>query len=551
MLVVSNITKKHAGADEALLRNISFTVNSGERVGLIGPNGSGKTTLIQIIMGRETADNGSVQFNPPNLRVGYLAQGMDEADDVPIRSILYPQMEVLHQAEADVEKWAEAMANPDGDFDAALAAYGEALERFEALHRQIDLGKGEAILAGLGLGDLSLDTPAGILSGGQKTRLGLAGLLLNDPQLLILDEPTNHLDISALEWLEDWLVNFKGAALLVSHDRTFLDRTVTKIVAIDDRAGKHTARTYEGNYRDYVAAAQSELDKQWAAWRQQQAEIARIKADIQRMMNKMQGHERAKSFSEDRAKKAMRVMKARETKLDRYMASDERVEKPVPGWNMRMDLSGAALTGQDVLYLEGLSVGYAPESPLLSDLNLSIRAGERVALVGPNGHGKSTLIKTIVGELPALAGRVRMGPSVKVGYLAQEQEILDPNSTPFGVIQATAPFNHNEARYFLHLFLFKADEVFWPIHQLSFGERARLMLARVVAGGANLLILDEPINHLDVPSRENFEQALRNFEGSVIAVVHDRYFVEQYASTVWTVADGALRVDVIEPMMAD
>lgn len=545
MLVVSNITIKHAGADEALLKNISFTVNGGERVGLIGPNGTGKTTLIQIIMGRVTPDSGSVQFNPPNVRVGYLAQGMEEADDVPIRTILYPHMDALHAAELEVEKWAEALANPDGDFDAALVAYGEALERFEVLHRQTEVGRGEAILAGLGLGDLSLDTPAGILSGGQKTRLGLAGLLLSEPQLLILDEPTNHLDITALEWLEEWLANFKGAALLVSHDRTFLDRTVTKIVAIDDQ--KHTARTFEGNYRDYAAAAQSELDKQWAAWRQQQAEIARIKADIQRMMNKMQGHERAKKFSEDRAKKAMRVMKARETKLDRYVDSDERVEKPVPGWNMRMDLSQAALTGQDVLYLEGLTVGY--DLPLLSDLNLSIRAGERVALVGPNGHGKSTLIKTIVGELPALGGRVRMGPSVKVGYLAQEQEILDPNSTPFEVIQASAPFNHNEARYFLHLFLFKADEVFWPIHQLSFGERARLMLARVVARGANLLILDEPINHLDVPSRENFEQALRNFEGSVIAVVHDRYFVEQFATTVWTVADGGLQVDVVEPMM--
>ena len=243
MLVVSNITNKHAGADEALLKNISFTVNGGERVGLIGPNGTGKTTLIQIIMGRVTPDSGSVQFNPPNVRVGYLAQGMEEADDVPIRTILYPHMDALHAAELEVEKWADALANPAGDFDVALAAYGEALERFEVLHRQTEAGRGEAILAGLGLGDLSLDTPAGILSGGQKTRLGLAGLLLSEPQLLILDEPTNHLDITALEWLEEWLANFKGAALLVSHDRTFLDRTVTKIVAIDDQ--QHTALARE------------------------------------------------------------------------------------------------------------------------------------------------------------------------------------------------------------------------------------------------------------------------------------------------------------------
>lgn len=547
MLLVTNVTKQFRGADAPILKNISFIVNSGERIGLVGPNGSGKTTLLNLIMGRIPPDEGSIQLNPPTLRIGYLAQGPEENDAATIQDVLYPQLATLHAAEAEVEKLADALAEvAENEFDAVLAAYGEALERLESLNRSVETGRGEAILAGLGLGHLPLDTILGSLSGGQKTRLGLAALLMSDPQLLILDEPTNHLDITALEWLETWLSDFRGGVLVVSHDRTFLDRIVTKIVALDDQ--KHTARVYEGNYRDYVATTKSELDKQWAQWAHEQAEITRIKADIQRIVNRTQGHANYGGYSKEKAKKAMRVAKVRERKLERYMESDDRAEKPTPGWNMRMEISRFPITGQDVAYLENLSIGYT--TPLLHDLNLSIRAGERVALIGPNGHGKTTLIKTMIGALPPLAGRVRIGTSVRVGYLAQEQEILDPTSTPFDVIQAEAAFTHNEARYFLHLFLFKGDEVFWPIGQLSYGERARLMLAQVVARGANLLILDEPINHLDVPSRENFEQALAQFPGSVIAVVHDRYFVEQFATTIWHVADGVLTTEVVEPILA-
>ncbi len=544
MLAVSNVSKQFPGADAPLFRNISFTVSPGERVALIGPNGCGKTTLLRVILGETGADGGGVIFNPPDLRIGYLPQGLDMPEVTPLHDALFP---ALRAVESEVEHLAEAMATTGGDLRALLDAYASALERLEYLSRQIVSGERERILAGLDLDGVPLDTPVGNLSGGQKTRLGLAALLLNDPQLLILDEPTNHLDILALEWLEMWLRGFSGGALIVSHDRTFLDETVTRVVAMDDQT--HTARVFEGNYSAYVATVRSELDKQWAQWRDQQVEIAQMRADVQRTMARAVRKENATNNDQQRryAKKVAKRAKSKETRLNRYRESDERVEKPKPIWGLKLDFDELPPTGQDVVFLEDLTIGY--DLPLLRDLNLTVRAGERIAVLGPNGHGKSTLLKTIVGAIPALGGRVRIGASVKIGYLAQEQEILDPRSNALDVIQSEARLNHTDARSFLHFFLFAGDEVFTPVASLSYGERARLMLAVLVARGANLLVLDEPINHLDVPSREQFEQALAAFRGSVLAVVHDRYFVDKFATTIWHIANGELAEEIRTPLL--
>jgi ATP-binding cassette subfamily F protein 3 len=550
MLAVSNITKRFPGADEPVLKNISFTVNAGERVGLVGPNGSGKTTLLRIILGELAADGGGVQFMPSSLRVGYLPQGLEVPDATPVGDVLFPHAAALRAAEAEVERLADALAAaPGGQLDTLMAAYADALERLENLSHAMDSGESERILAGLGLADVPLDGAVGALSGGQKTRLGLAALLVNDPQLLILDEPTNHLDITALEWLEGWLQDFPGGALVVSHDRTFLDEIVTRIVALDDQT--HTARVFEGNYSAYVATIRSELDKQWAQWRDQQVEIARMELDVQRTMARAVRKENATKNDHQRryAKKVAHKAKAKETRLRKYLDSMDRVEKPRQAWGLKLDFGDLPTTGQDVVFLEDLTIGYDPTAPLLRHLTLTLRAGDRIAVLGPNGHGKSTLLKTIIGEVPPLGGRVRIGTSVRIGYLAQEQEILDPASTALDVIQAEAPLSHTDARSFLHYFLFTGDEVFTPIHSLSYGERARLMLAVLVARGANLLVLDEPINHLDVPSREKFEEALGAFQGSVLAVVHDRYFVDRFATTVWHIENGALTEDIREPIM--
>lgn len=554
MLTVSNISKRFPGADAPILRGVSFTVNADERVGLIGPNGSGKTTLLRIIMGCLPADSGSVRFSPGGLRVGYLPQGLTVPDDTPLGEVLFPQMAALRAAEAEAERLALALGRAGADsFDALMAAYGEVVERLETLGAQTDIGAGERVLAGLELAGLSLDAPVGALSGGQKTRLGLAALLLERPELLILDEPTNHLDISGIAWLEGWLRAFAGGVLVVSHDRTFLDEVVTSVVALDSRT--HSARTFPGSYSDYAAAVRSEWDKQWAQWRDEQVEIARLRQDMERTMARAVRKENATNNDRQRryAKKVAKRAKAKETHLNRYIASDERVGKPERTWPLRLDnLSqvDALPAGRELIALRGVDVGYVPGAPLLAGLDLTLLAGERVAVLGPNGHGKSTLLRTIVGELPPLAGQVRIATSAVIGYLAQQQETLDPASTPLSALQTAAPMTETEARTFLHFFLFGGDEVFTPVSQLSYGERACLMLALLVARGANLLVLDEPVNHLDVPARERFEQALSAFQGSVLAVVHDRYFVDRFATRVWRIADRALVDEARTPLAA-
>lgn len=546
MLVVSNISKQFPGADEPILKDITFTVNPGERVGLIGPNGSGKSTLINIIMGSLSPDSGSVQLNPPNLRIGYLAQGVAAPDETPIRDVLFPQANALREAEDDLERLGAAMVDAsESQMNALSAAYNDALERLERASREVDSGEAERILAGLNLVGLSLDAPVGTLSGGQKTRLGLSSLLLNQPQLLILDEPTNHLDITGIEWLEKWLQDFQGGVLVVSHDRTFLDEIVTSVVAINQV--KHTARVFEGNYSDYVATVRSEWDKQWSQWRDQQVEIARIKYAADRTMARAVRKENATNNDQQRryAKKVAKRAKAMEKRLDRYLESDDRVEKPERTWPLRMDNLNsveALPPDREIITLRDVSIGYG--KPLLANLNLTLMSGERVAVLGPNGQGKSTLMKTVIGELPPLAGTVRIANTVKIGYLAQEQEILDLASTPLQTLLAAAPMSQTEARTFLHFYLFTGDEVFTPIAQLSYGERACLMLAALVARGANLLVLDEPINHLDVPARERFEQAMTAFQGSVLAVVHDRYFVDKFATKTWHIQNGMLTEEI-------
>jgi ATP-binding cassette subfamily F protein 3 len=335
--------------------------------------------------------------------------------------------------------------------------------------------------------------------------------------------------------------------LIVSHDRTFLDRVVNRVVALDPRT--HMARLFAGGYSDYLATLESERSKQTAQWRDQEVEIARLEADEQRWKDRALKKENATNNDHQRrlAKKVAKRGKAKEKRLEQYLASDERVEKPEREWQVKLDFGEVERTSREVLTLDHLTIGY--DTPLLTDVNLTLQAGERIAIMGPNGHGKSTLLKTILGEIPALSGRVRAGASVQPGYLAQEQEILDPRSTPLDTLQHEAALNHTEARSFLHFFLFGGDDVFRRNADLSYGERSRLMLALLVARGANLLIMDEPLNHLDLPSREKFEHAMQSYQGSVLAVMHDRYFVEKFATAIWYIENGTLTVQHVRAVV--
>ena len=519
---------------QPILQDISFSISAGERVGLIGPNGCGKTTLMRILAKLEQPDSGNVASTRPNLRIGYLAQGADFTPDQTIQPALFPAP--IKQAELESEIASLALALSSNPNDSTLQhQYDAILAQFSSLQ-----SLPSSVLAPLGLADIPLDTPVGHLSGGKKTRLMLARVLLDEPHLLLLDEPTNHLDIQMLEWLEDWLTRFNGAALIVSHDRAFLDNTVETILDLSPET--HTLRSYKGNYTDYIEQYLKELNKQRAAYRDQEYEIRRMKQDIVRTKEQARHVEITTTPRQPGvrriAKKVAKKALSREKKLDRYLESDERVEKPKPSWQMKLEFEADDNLSKNVLVSDNLSIGYAQNLPLLTGLNLHIRAGQRIALTGPNGSGKTTLIRTIAGKLEPLAGSLKLGQTVKPGYMAQEQELLDPNLNALQTIQSAAPFNETDARNFLHYFLFKGDDALRVTGELSFGERARLQLALLVAQGDTFLILDEPINHLDIPSRARFEEALSSFKGTILAVVHDRYFIERFATEVWTIKDG-------------
>jgi len=553
MLTAHQISKSYNL--NTILKDVTFSVNARERVGLIGPNGCGKTTLFRILTGEENPDSGHVSFTPSNLRLGYLPQGFNPAPGLTVENIFQKASGDPEIFESDLARLAVALAaNPDQpdlqtEYDSVL----------NQLQQPSNIGLFSSILAALELDTLPNDQLVATLSGGQKTRLSLAMVLISDPELLLLDEPTNHLDIGMLEWLEDWLSDFRGAALIVSHDRTFLEQTVTRILDLNPTT--QSTKSYEGTYTDYIEAVTIEQEKQWTAYNDQVADIRRMKRDIARTraqaertereassisigggMMKLKGY---KDYQQGIAKKVARKAKSREKKLDRYQNSDERVEKPKAGWQIKLEFEEPIHLGKDVLALEELSIGYQGYAPLLSELNLHAQSGQRIAFTGPNGSGKTTLLRVIAGQLPPLGGRAHLGSSVKLGYMSQEQETLDPQKNAVDTIQSVAPFNHTETRNFLSYYLFSGDDSLRPIKQLSYGERSRLMLARLVSMGCNFLLLDEPINHLDIPSRERFEQALLGFEGTVLAVVHDRYFIQRFASDLWVLENNGISREIL------
>jgi ATP-binding cassette subfamily F protein 3 len=518
-------------------------VNRGERVGLIGPNGSGKTTLLRIITGLEAPDSGYTSLSEGET-LGYLPQGLESIVDQTVSEYLWSGLSALAASRQQVEHLAASMrgdALPD-----FLEEYGQALARFEELGGYTVDHRIETILAGLGLGSVALQTRLAHLSGGQRTRLGLARLLLQAPTTLVLDEPTNHLDIGALEWLEQFLKRYAGSAIAVSHDAMFLDRSVSRILELDGRT--HHLAEYAGNYSAYVQAKARELDGQWAAWQDQQDEIARLEgsaahlrdlAKFRRGGKADSGDKFAKAFFANRSRKTVRRAKRIETRIDHLM-TDEHVDKPQQEWRMRLEFGEPLRSGQMVVALEDLGHTFG-ERWLFRHAKLALRYGERIALVGSNGSGKTTLLRLLAGELAPTEGSVRLGANVRMGYMPQEQENLDPAGMPLQLVRQLAPMDETKARHFLHFFLFEGDDVFTPIDQLSYGERARLILATLVLAGANCLLLDEPINHLDIASRERFEVSLDAFPGAVLLAVHDRALIDRFATGIWSPVDGTLR----------
>ena len=495
---------------------------------MIGANGSGKSTLLEAIQGRHPVRSGNISWTPAGLTAGYLDQSGNSAGAGSVGEFLGAARSPEQQVESAA---AQLAAAPDDA--AAAAAYSAALDRMTAA---ADTWSPEA-LRRWGLAGLDPETPLRHLSGGQRLKLGLCRTLVAGRDFLILDEPTNHLDGAALRLLEETLLAFPGGVLFVSHDRAFLDRVATEILALDPR--RRSITRYPGNYSAYANQRAAELTRQRTRYHHEQELVRKMRQDIARTREQARSVERGTTPRLPNvrrlAKKVARKARARETKLKRFEAAPDRTERPTASWRLKVEFGSA--TGSDrVLALTDAGVGYRG-APLLDGVNVDLGGRERVALLGANGSGKTTLLRTLAGRLALLGGALQRAPAAVVGYLAQEQELLDPQATALAAIRAAGPAAETEARSFLHLFLFTGDDSLRPVAELSYGERARLSLALLVARGATVLLLDEPLNHLDIDSRERFETALDQFAGAVVVVSHDRYFVERYAATRWEIRE--------------
>ena len=509
MLQINRISKGFGHIQ--VLSDVTFTLSDGEHAALVGPNGSGKTTLFEIIAGKRDPDSGSV-VTGSNQLIGYLPQNPIA---IPAKNIAGAMLLAVNQV------------NPYPSVSLSSREEVEALK----------------LMANLGLGYLELDTPLATLSGGEGTRVQLAALLLQRPEILLLDEPTNHLDIPALEWLESYINYYSGIVLMISHDRVFLDNTITAIFELDvERAG---VRKFAGNYSEYSEQIALEKQKAYETWKDQEAEIKRLRGDWHRAAEQARVSERSTKDSTMRryAKKVARKGTAKKKRLERYLDSPERIEKPMEKWRININFADTQHQSQQILTTQGLSFGY-DERLLFENLDLHIAAGQRIALVGANGSGKSTLLKVLMGQLEAGSGSFRWGNSVVPGYMPQKQEDLDLDLTPIEQIQSIRHMTMSEVYHFLHYFLLDEDHAVLPTSALSFGQRARLLLARLVAQGANFLVLDEPVNHLDIPSREQFEKALEAFNGGMLLVAHDRAFIARTCNTLWELTPTGIRLDV-------
>jgi len=539
MLQVSDLSKRYG--DHLLFEKVNFVINSRDRVGLVGPNGCGKTTLIRLLLGEEEPDSGSVH-QTMRFTTGYLPQALEYEPDATVRDVLSDTLGIDedHLAE-QVQELAHQMAGAQGEHLRAIERrYALALDRLTGATARLPVHVVDQVLAGLGLADVQPNTPVHILSGGQKTRLGLAAILLQNPSFLLLDEPTNHLDMTALEWLEQYLHQYTGAMLIVSHDRMFLDRIVNWILEIDPQT--YHARMYPGSYSDYAAAKEREKQKHWQAYKEQEERIAQLQSAVRELKGQARKVEKETIHFHYRkkAKKVARQGVVRQKRIERMIESEDHVEKPQLSWDMNLQFTDTPPSGQDVLILDDVSKSFG-DHLLFEGVNLILVRGERVALVGPNGSGKTTLLRMIGGVEQPTSGVLQFGANVHVGYFSQEQENLNWDLTPLETVQHIAGLPETEARAFLHLMLFAGDDVFVPVGDLSYGERARLALGVLVLQGCNLLLLDEPVNHLDILSRENFERALSAYRGTILAVVHDRYFIQRFATALWSIENYTIR----------
>ena len=516
ILSCQNISK--AFVENQVLKNVSFHIEDHEKAAIVGINGAGKTTLLRIIVGEMTPDDGQVVL-AKDKTLGYLAQNSTVDTSHTIYEELLSVKADLLRLEEKIRECENNMKHADGD------ALEDLMKQYTSLTHAFETGGGYlyrselvGVLKGLGFTEDEFSKPVATLSGGQKTRVALGRLLLQNPDLIILDEPTNHLDMNSIAWLETYLLNYKGAVLIVSHDRYFLDRIAGKVIEID----QSKATTFMGNYSDYAVKKEQLRVATWNAYMNQQRDIKHQEEVIEKL----------KSFNRE---KSIKRAESREKMLDKI----EVIEKPSEvRTDMKLTLTPRILSGNDVLTVEHLSKSFDSHK-LFTDVNFEIKRGEHVAIIGDNGSGKTTLLKILNGLVPADQGTFRLGSNVEIGYYDQEHHVLHSEKTLFEEISDDYPYlNNTQIRNVLAAFLFTGEDVFKRISDLSGGERGRVSLAKLVLSNANFLILDEPTNHLDIMSKEILEDALNGYEGTILYVSHDRYFINRTAHRILDLTEG-------------
>lgn len=511
ILSCQNITKAFGSTE--IIRDASFHLEEHEKAAIVGINGAGKSTLLKMIVGELRPDSGSITVSRGKT-LGYLEQHQEMmSSDTTIYSALLEEKRELLAMEQRLREMEEEMKHLDGDsLQSLMSAYNRISTEFERRNGYSIQSEVVGVLKGLGFTEEEFEKKVNTLSGGQKTRVALGRLLLSEPDILLLDEPVNHLDMSSIAWLENYLLNYSGAVLIVAHDRYFLNRIATKIFEIENG----TVMTFTGNYSDYARKKAQLREIQWKAWLNQQQEIRHQEAVIAKL----------RSFNRE---KSIKRAESREKMLDKIQV----LEKPREiDDEMHLRFSPTVVSGNDVLTVEGLSKAY-PGNPLFSDLDFVIHRGEKVAIIGDNGTGKTTILKIINGLAEPDRGTVTAGSKVEIGYYDQEHQVLHMDKTLMEEISDTYPdMTVTQIRNLLAAFLFTGDDVFKRIRDLSGGERGRVSLAKLMLSNANLLILDEPTNHLDITSKEILEEAIRNYTGTVLYVSHDRYFINQTATRI-------------------
>ena len=517
LIVGTNITHSYSDAD--VLRNASFVLAPSERVGLVGPNGSGKTTLLRILAGLMTPVSGDLQRRK-DLAIGYLPQDPPEQlSSASLRECMLEVFADVQAMEAELADLADRLADGGEHDESALARYGTLQTQYETAGGYDYTQRVDTILSGLGFEPDQFGRPLEQLSGGQKTRALLGRLLLEEPDVLLLDEPTNHLDLHAVEWLERYLAEFSGAAVVVSHDRYFLDRATNRTWEVCFAS----LESFKGSYTTYVRQREERFAERTRQWQAQQAYIANTEDFIRR------------NLAGQRTKEAQ----GRRTRLERFLKT-EAIPQPQRPPTISLSLPAPTRTGDRVLQGEELTVGYDADTPLVKMQRLNVDRGDRIAILGGNGTGKTTLLRTLMGQIDPLAGSFHWGANVRCGYLSQAHENLDGDRTALRNLIDNTGCSDETARDALGAMLISGDDALKPVRELSGGQRSRVSLAQIALEAPNVLLLDEPTNHLDLPSRETLQDVLAGFAGTILFVSHDRYLVQHLATHIWAIDHGQL-----------